>query len=84
MAQGAAMAFEDAVVLAESLGAIPSVSAALASYLTRRLPRIRWARAQTHRRDRIRSLPAIVRETSIRFLGQRIYRSNYSILLDRP
>ena len=81
MAQGAAMAFEDAVVLAQSLTGHTSVSEALGTYVTRRLPRVRWIRGQTHRRDRIRSLPAPVRNLSLRLAGNRIYRSNYAPLM---
>ena len=57
MAQGAAMAFEDAAVLAECLADQASVKRALGTYVTRRLPRIRWVREQSHRRDRIRYYP---------------------------
>ncbi|MET0697306.1 MAG: FAD-dependent monooxygenase [Acidimicrobiia bacterium] len=81
MAQGAAMAFEDAVVLAECLADQASVDRALGTYVTRRLPRIRWVREQSHRRDRIRSLPAPVRNLSLQLAGKRIYRSNYAPLM---
>ncbi len=81
MAQGAAMAFEDAVVLAECLANQASVQEALRTYVTRRLPRIRWVREQTRRRDRIRSLSAPIRNLSLRLAGKRIYRSNYEPLM---
>ena len=81
MAQGAAMAFEDAAVLAECLAEQASVKRALGTYVTRRLPRIRWVREQSHRRDRIRSLPAPVRNLSLQLAGKRIYRSNYGPLM---
>ncbi|MDN5747294.1 MAG: FAD-dependent monooxygenase [Pseudonocardia sp.] len=42
MAQGAAMALEDAIVLAESLTAAASIPAALTAYEHRRRPRIDW------------------------------------------
>ncbi|HEX2405448.1 MAG TPA: FAD-dependent monooxygenase [Acidimicrobiia bacterium] len=84
MAQGAAMAFEDAVVLAQCLAGQATVREALGTYVTRRLPRIRWVRGQTHRRDRIRSLPAPVRNLSLRLAGNRIYRSNYAPLMTEP
>jgi 2-polyprenyl-6-methoxyphenol hydroxylase-like FAD-dependent oxidoreductase len=84
MAQGAAMAFEDAVVLAQCLIGHATVTEALGAYVTRRLPRIQWVREQTHRRDRIRSLPAPVRNLSLRLAGDRIYRSNYAPLMREP
>jgi 2-polyprenyl-6-methoxyphenol hydroxylase-like FAD-dependent oxidoreductase len=61
MAQGAAMALEDALVLAETLAADQSVEQALAGYVERRKARVAWVQEQTHRRDRTRSLPATVR-----------------------
>jgi FAD-dependent urate hydroxylase len=81
MAQGAAMALEDAVVLADCLDPRTPVPAALASFEDRRRPRTNWVRAQTHRRDRIRYLPAAVRNTLLRALGSRIFRANYHPLL---
>ena len=84
MAQGAAMAFEDAVVLAECLTDQATIPEALGTYVRRRLPRIRWIRGQTHRRDRIRSLPATFRNLSLRLAGNRIYRSNYAPLMTEP
>ncbi len=84
MAQGAAMAFEDAVVLAQCVTGNATVPEALRTYVTRRLPRIQWIREQTHRRDRIRSLPAPVRNLSLRLAGNRIYRSNYAPLMTEP
>ena len=84
MAQGAAMAFEDAVVLTQSLADRATVPEALRTYVTRRLPRIQWIRGQTHRRDRIRSLPAPIRNLSLRLAGDRIYRSNYAPVMTEP
>ena len=84
MAQGAAMAFEDAAVLAECLADQASVKRALETYVIRRLPRIRWVREQSHRRDRIRSLPAPVRNVSLQLAGKQIYRSNYAPLMAEP
>ena len=84
MAQGAAMAFEDAAVLAQCLIDRRTVEDALEAYVARRGPRIRWVREQTHRRDRIRSLPAPVRNLSLRLAGERIYRSNYGPLMSEP
>lgn len=84
MAEGAAMALEDALVLAECLGRLEAVPAALSAFEARRRPRTDWVRAQTHRRDRTRYLPTAVRNAVLRALGQRIFRSNYRPLLDEP
>lgn len=82
MAEGAAMALEDALVLAECLQRSDAVPAALAAFEARRRPRTDWVRAQTHRRDRTRYLPTAIRNAVLRAFGQRIFRSNYRPLLD--
>jgi FAD-dependent urate hydroxylase len=51
MAQGAAMALEDALVLTDCLQRIPAIPDAIAAFQARRRPRTDWVRAQTHRRD---------------------------------
>ena len=84
MAQGAAMALEDAVVLAETLTADQTVDRALAGYVRRRKARVTWVQEQTHRRDRTRSLPSIVRNLTLRLAAERIFRSNYGHLRDLP
>lgn len=83
MAQGAAMAVEDALVLAEE-GAARPLSEALAAFAARRAPRTSWVREQTHRRDRTRGLPPPVRNAVLRLAGERIYRANYRPLLAEP
>jgi 2-polyprenyl-6-methoxyphenol hydroxylase-like FAD-dependent oxidoreductase len=82
MAEGAAMALEDALVLADSLRRFEAVPEALAAFEARRRPRTDWVREQTHRRDRTRYLPAAVRNAVLRTLGGRIFRSNYRPLLE--
>jgi FAD-dependent urate hydroxylase len=82
MAEGAAMALEDALVLAECLGRLESVSEALSAFEARRRPRTDWVRAQTHRRDRTRYLPVAIRNAVLRAFGRRIFRSNYRPLLE--
>ena len=84
MAQGAAMAFEDAVVLAKSLTAADNIAEALAAYERRRRHRFDWIRTQTHRRDRARRLPGPLRSAVLRVAGERIYRANYQPLLAPP
>jgi FAD-dependent urate hydroxylase len=81
MAEGASLAFEDAVVLAASLRGAATVREALAAFVARRSPRTGWVRAQTHRRDRTRDLPPVLRNLTLRTLGRRIFRGNYRPLL---
>jgi FAD-dependent urate hydroxylase len=84
MAQGAAMALEDALVLSDCLRDIPAIPHALATFEALRRPRTDWVRAQTHRRDHTRYLPPPIRNNVLRFLGRRIHRANYGPLLDQP
>ena len=84
MAQGAAMALEDALVLADVLAKSQPLEQAAAEYQRRRTSRIAWVQEQTHRRDRTRNLPPIVRNTTLRLLGERIFHSNYRPLLEPP
>jgi FAD-dependent urate hydroxylase len=84
MAQGAAMALEDALVLADCLRDSRAIPDALAGFQARRRPRTDWVRAQTHRRDRTRYLPPIVRDNILRAFGRRIFHANYRPLLAAP
>ncbi|MFG2046368.1 FAD-dependent monooxygenase [Micromonospora sp. NPDC048935] len=84
MAQGAAMALEDAVVLAASLAAAGSVAEALRGYEARRRPRTDWVLSQTHRRDRATGLPPALRDVVLRRLGEQMFRSNYGPLFAQP
>jgi 2-polyprenyl-6-methoxyphenol hydroxylase-like FAD-dependent oxidoreductase len=84
MAQGAAMALEDALVLAEVLTADQPLDQALASYAQRRKARVAWVQQQTHRRDRTRNLPTTIRNLTLRLTAERIFRSNYAPLRDPP
>lgn len=84
MAQGAAMALEDALILADLLVEAGDVAGALESFEARRSSRVRWVQEQTHRRDRTRSLPGVVRNLTLRLAGGRIFESNYRPLRARP
>ena len=84
MAQGAAMALEDALVLADCLRDIRAIPEALTAFESRRRPRTDWVLAQTHRRDRTRYLPPTVRNNVLRLSGRRIVHANYRPLLDQP
>jgi 2-polyprenyl-6-methoxyphenol hydroxylase-like FAD-dependent oxidoreductase len=82
MAEGAGMGLEDALVLADCLKRHEAVPAALSDFEARRRPRTDWVRAQTHRRDRTRYLPALARNLVLRAFGRRILRSNYRPLCE--
>ena len=80
MAEGAAMALEDALVLAETVAA----GEPLETFEARRRPRVTFVQRQTHRRDRTRHLPAVLRNAMLRLAGRRIFHSNYRPLLAEP
>jgi 2-polyprenyl-6-methoxyphenol hydroxylase-like FAD-dependent oxidoreductase len=84
MAEGAAMALEDGLVLAEVLASEHNIRQALATFQARRGPRTQWVRAQTHRRDRTRRLPPVVRNLVLRRWGRTIFHHNYRPLLELP
>jgi FAD-dependent urate hydroxylase len=84
MAQGAAMAMEDALVLTDCLCEASNVETALHAYEARRAPRIRHLLAMTHRRDRIRQLHPLLRNGLLRSFGHRVYRSHYRPALVEP
>ena len=84
MAEGASMAIEDALVLAEALTTEPDVVTALASFTRRRAGRVRWVQDKTHARDRLRYLPAGPRGAIMRLVGRRTFRAHYRPLLDPP
>jgi 2-polyprenyl-6-methoxyphenol hydroxylase-like FAD-dependent oxidoreductase len=84
MAEGAAMALEDGLVLAEYLASGDGIARAMARFQARRTPRTQWVLAQTHRRDRTRSLPPSFRNVVLRRWGRNIFHANYRPLLDLP
>jgi FAD-dependent urate hydroxylase len=84
MAEGAAMALEDGLTLAECLASGNGVAETIATFQARRRPRMQWVLAQTHRRDRTRNLPPAVRNFVLRRWGRKIVHANYRPLLDLP
>lgn len=81
MASGAALAFEDALVLSELIAGGLDTPAIIAAYTDRRLPRATWIQEQTHKRDRLRKLPPLVRNLLVRLVFQKAYRANYAPML---
>jgi 2-polyprenyl-6-methoxyphenol hydroxylase-like FAD-dependent oxidoreductase len=82
MAQGGALAFEDGLVLAGCLNTAATVTDAVAAFVARRSRRTGWVRTQTHRRDRTRNLPPVLRDLTLRAFARRIFQSNYRPLLE--
>jgi len=82
LAQGAAMSFEDAVVLGEELKACAGdVPAALHAYEKRRRPRCGAVRDRTRERDRARDVPPALRDPMLRRRGLRIFAEHYRALV---
>ncbi|MGW0791716.1 FAD-dependent monooxygenase [Streptomyces sp. NPDC002911] len=86
MAQGGAMALEDALVLAELLGneGRDGVQRALTAFQARRAARVRWVLDKNHRRDRTRNLPAFVRDLTVRLAGESLFRAHHAPLHPLP
>ena len=80
MAEGAGMALEDALVLAETVAA----GRPLEAFEARRRPRVAFVQRQTHRRDRTRDLAPALRNATLRLAGRSIFRSNYRSLRAQP
>lgn len=83
-AQGAALALEDALVLAELLAARGDWDRAGAEYERRRRPRVEHVAAATGRMSRLAGVPPRVRDPLMPFAGPRGYRAAYRPLLTAP
>src|SRR4051812_34241299 len=82
LAQGAAMAFEDAVVLGEVLKRTPDdVGRALRAYEERRRPRCAQVLDLTRERDRTRDVAPALRDPMLRRRGHRIFADHYRELV---
>ena len=84
MACGAALAFEDALVLAEIVSRASGASEVVPELIRRRSARVDRVRRQTDRRDRLRRLPPVIRDPLLRALTGRLYHVNYRPLLALP
>lgn len=82
MAQGAGMALEDALVLAEVLSETSEVEAGLSAFSARRLGRIQWVQKQGRKRDAVRSLPGPVRNFILSRFGTGLYAKSFGPLLE--
>ena len=84
MAEGASLAIEDASVLAEELATRSDIDRALDAFVARRQPRVAHVQETTHRRDRLRYAPVVVRRVAMRVAGDRLFRAHYRPLLAPP
>ncbi|MET0532459.1 MAG: FAD-dependent monooxygenase [Microvirga sp.] len=82
MAQGAGLAIEDALVLADELANDTRVHLAMKRFENRCKPRADWVHRQNASRDRARRLPPILRNALFRMAGTEIYRRSYSLLAE--
>jgi len=83
MAQGAGMALEDALVLADSLSDAKGVPTDLTAFSARRLGRVQWVQKQSHKRDKVRSLPAPVRNIILSRFGTGLYAKSFGPLIEQ-
>jgi 2-polyprenyl-6-methoxyphenol hydroxylase-like FAD-dependent oxidoreductase len=79
-AQGAALAVEDALVLAELLATQGDWAGVGAEYERRRRPRVAHVQAATDRFSRAAGLPTWLRDTILPAIGPRVYREAYGPL----
>jgi 2-polyprenyl-6-methoxyphenol hydroxylase-like FAD-dependent oxidoreductase len=81
MAEGAGLACEDALVLAELLSKNVAIGVALEGFVQRRERRVAWVQKQCAARDRMRTLPAFVSGPLLKYFGTALYKKSYSPLL---
>ena len=79
-AQGAALAIEDAQVLAELLGTGDNWDRVGLEYERRRRPRVEHVAAVTDRLSRMADMPSLFRDALMPLAGPRSYRAAYQQL----
>ncbi|WP_133710873.1 FAD-dependent monooxygenase [Rhizobium sp. BK313] len=80
MAQGAGMALEDAVVLADTIASQPYSRQIANRFRELRVPRIDWVQKNARSRDSLRNASSLVRNIVIRTMGTRLYKKAYTPL----
>jgi 2-polyprenyl-6-methoxyphenol hydroxylase-like FAD-dependent oxidoreductase len=83
-AQGAALALEDALVLADLLGGSGTWADVGAAYEQRRRPRVASVQQATDRMSRVAGLPTVLRDLVAPVVGPRTYRAAYGPLRRGP
>ena len=84
MGQGGCMAMEDACVLAEELRAAATVERALASYASRRKPRVEWVQRQSMAAGEILTKAPTVRDAALRAHGTEAMQARFGPLVPAP
>ena len=84
MGQGGCMAMEDACVLAEELRAAATVDSALASYVSRRKPRVEWVQHQSMAVGESLIMPSAVRNALLRQRGNEAMHARFGPLVSAP
>jgi 2-polyprenyl-6-methoxyphenol hydroxylase-like FAD-dependent oxidoreductase len=84
MGQGGCMAMEDACVLAEELRAAATVESALASYVSRRKPRVEWVQRQSMAIGESLTVAAAVRNAVVRERGNAGMQARFGPLVPAP
>lgn len=79
-AQGAALAVEDALVLADLLATRSDWDQVGAEYDSRRRPRVAHVQTMTDRLSRTATMPTWIRDAILPFVGPRTFRDTYSPL----
>jgi 2-polyprenyl-6-methoxyphenol hydroxylase-like FAD-dependent oxidoreductase len=81
MGQGGCMAMEDACVLAEELRTAVTVESGLASYVSRRKPRVEWVQHQSMAVGESLTVPAAVRNPALRERGDEAMQARFGPLV---
>jgi 2-polyprenyl-6-methoxyphenol hydroxylase-like FAD-dependent oxidoreductase len=84
MGQGGCMAMEDACTLADELRAAVTVESALASYVSRRKPRVKWVQQQSMALAEILTSPSVVRNAALRERGNEAMQARFGPLASAP
>jgi 2-polyprenyl-6-methoxyphenol hydroxylase-like FAD-dependent oxidoreductase len=84
MGQGGCMAMEDACVLAEELRGAATVESALASYVSRRKPRVEWVQRQSMAIGESLTVAAAVRNATVRERGTAGMQARFGPLVPAP
>jgi len=82
-AQGAALAAEDALVLAELLATREDWTMVGSEFERRRRPRVEHVQKMTDRMSRAAAIPGWLRDSILPFVGPRTYRETFVPLRDR-
>ena len=80
MAQGAALAFEDALVLADLLASTTEWTGVAEHLAGRRRARVEWVRRHTSRQSRMLTLPYALRTVVLRAAGATLWRRSFAPL----